>query len=212
MGPDQPQAQALAVQGDIIIAVGDDQEITALAATAIHALGDRGLDTVLDALQSVLDDGANVYRHRIEHNRLIRPDQLPRYGELGVLPVVFGEPATCGMLDGGGWSGLLDDEAPAAGLRPWFDPLRSLLDANPGLPVAWHSDVPFFALEPLTHLWTLVTRKAMREDGSKCEAPDWLVAGGVTVSEALQMMTSTARTCFIWTSRQGAYGPVSSPI
>ena len=47
-----------------------------------------------------------------------------------------------------------------------FDTIREgnpssapLLDANPGLPVAWKSDAPSnWPLEPITHLWGLVTR------------------------------------------------------
>ena len=114
---------------------------------------------------------------------------MPRYSELGAVPVVFGQPFTCAMLDGGAWSVLIPDDNPAVVLRPWFDPWRSLLDANPGLSVAWHSDFPFFALEPLTHLWSLVTRREMREDGSVCEPPDWLQEGAVSVEEGLRMMT-----------------------
>ena len=159
---------------------------------AIHALGDRGLDTALNAIEQVRTAGSRGPPARIEHNRLIRPDQLSRYSDLGVTPVVFGQPWTCSMLDGGGWSGLLIDDSPAAELRPWFDPWRALLDANPGLPVAWHSDFPFFPLEPISHLWSLVTHQELRDDGSLCAAPDWLAAGGVTVEEALRMMTINA--------------------
>ncbi|MCZ6539305.1 MAG: amidohydrolase family protein [Chloroflexi bacterium] len=160
---------------------------------AIHTLGDRAVGTALDALETVLAGGPNTFRHRMEHNRLIRPDQIPRYGDVGVVPVVFGQPYTCKTLDGGGWSGLLKDDSPAAGLRPWFDPWRSLFDNKPDLRVAWHSDGPnFFTLDPLIHLASLVTRDEFRTDGSFCEAPDWLAAGGIEVEQALRMMTINA--------------------
>jgi predicted amidohydrolase YtcJ len=43
---------------------------------AIHAVGDRGLDVALDALEMALDGQPNTYRHRIEHNLIVRPDQV----------------------------------------------------------------------------------------------------------------------------------------
>ncbi len=159
----------------------------------IHTLGDVAVETALEAIETALGGGPNTYRHRMEHNRIIRPEQLPRYGEVGAIPVVFGSPFTCHILDGGAWHQLNDENSPAVAIRPWFDPWRALLDANPGLPVAWKSDAPSnWPLEPITHLWGLVTRNELRDDGSVCEAPEWLEAGGVTVEEALTMMTINA--------------------
>lgn len=158
---------------------------------AIHALGDIAIDTVLTALETALARTPNRSRHRMEHNRYIRARQLSRYGELGAIPVVFGSPYTCRIEDGLDWSFLTDDRY--APLRSRFDPWRALLDANPGLPVAWKSDAPGnWPLEPITHLWSLVTRDEARGDGSVCDAPDWLEAGAVTVEEALEMMTLNA--------------------
>jgi predicted amidohydrolase YtcJ len=154
----------------------------------VHALGDIAVDTVLTALETALGGGPNTHRHRMDHNRYLRARQLSRYSEVGVIPVVFGSPYTCRIEDGLEWSFLADDAF--AALRPRFDPWRALLDANPGLPVAWKSDAPGIApLEPITNLWSLVTRDEVRGDGSVCEAPAWLEAGAVTVEEALEMMT-----------------------
>lgn len=175
---------------------------------ATHAVGDRAIDTVLNALEIALDGRPNTYRHRIEHSRLIRPDQRARYGEIGAIPVVFGQPPACTILDGGGWSGLNVDGSGAAALRPWLDNTRALIDANPGLVVAWKSDAPrLFPLEPLKHLWSLVTRDSQRADGSLCEAPDWLAAGGVTVEEALRMMTINAAYALFMEERIGSLLP-----
>jgi predicted amidohydrolase YtcJ len=156
---------------------------------AIHALGDRALDTVFHAVAAVRAAGIPLRRPRIEHNRIVRPDQWARYGALDAVPVVFGQPFTCQIIDGGAWSSLQNDDHWVAVARPWFDPWRALLDANPGRPVAWHSDFRFFAFAPLTHLWSLVTRRDLREDGSVCEPPAWLRTNAVTVHEALRMMT-----------------------
>ncbi len=158
---------------------------------AIHALGDIAIDTVLAALETALAGGPNVHRHRMEHNRYVRDPQLSRYGEVGAIPVVFGSPFTCQILDGLDWSFLANDQY--AALRPRLDPWRALIDANPGLRIAWKSDAPtHWPLEPISHLWSLVTRDEVRSDGSLCEAPDWLAAGAVSVDEALEMMTINA--------------------
>jgi predicted amidohydrolase YtcJ len=157
----------------------------------IHTLGDIAADSVHAALEAVFAGGPNVHRHRMDHNRYLRDWQFPRYSEVGAIPVVFGSPFTCAILDGGSWSFLMNEQY--AALRPRLDPWRALLDANPGHPVAWKSDAPTnWPLEPLLHLWGLVTRNEQRADGSLCEAPDWLSEGAIHVQEALPMMTINA--------------------
>jgi hypothetical protein len=157
----------------------------------IHALGDIAADSALQAVEDALAGGPNLRRHRIDHNRYLRPYQWPRYGEVGAIPVVFGSPFTCRIEDGGEWSFLADDAF--APFRPRFDPWRALLDANPGHRIAWKSDSPgIWPIQPILHLWGLVTRNEVRGDGSICQAPEWLAAGAVTVGEALRMMTIDA--------------------
>lgn len=174
---------------DLVAAVDDIQQRGYQA--AIHALGDIAVDTVLAALESVLGGGANSPRHRMEHDRYLHDRQLSRYSEVGAIPVVFGYPFTCQILDGGEWSFLNDD--PFEPLRPRFDRWRDLLDANPDLPIAWKSDAPRFGpIAPASNLWSLVTRDGVRSDGSLCDAPAWLEDNAVTVPDALEMMTINA--------------------
>lgn len=174
---------------DLAAAVGDVQARGYQA--AIHALGDIAIDTVLAALEVALAGAPNAPRHRMEHNRYLRDRQLDRYSEVGAIPVVFAYPFTCEILDGGTWSFL--DRPEYEPLRSRFDPWRALLDANPDLPIASKSDGPHFGpLAPMTNLWNLVTRDGIRPDGSLCDAPAWLEAGGVSPAEALEMMTINA--------------------
>ena len=186
---DNPRGLQLMTAEELAAAL---QEVQAAGyQAAIHAVGDRGVETALDAVESALDGRPNTYRHRIEHNNLIMPDQLPRYGELGVVPIIFGDTHTCQTLDGAYWSNVLLD-VPEEN-RPLFEPWRQLLDANPVLHVAFHSDAPRSGpLEPMTNLWSLVTRKSRSGDGSICDPPDWVAAGAVTVEQALRMMTVSA--------------------
>lgn len=150
---------------------------------AIHAIGDRGIEQAQKAIAAALDGRPNTPRHRIEHNSVIRPELLPRYGEIGAIPVLFGLYPTCQPFG----------PLPPPQYRTWEWPYRALLDANPHLPVAWHGDDPFFGrVRPLDDLYSLLTRNGVGEDGQICEAPHWQGQHTITAQEALPMMTVNA--------------------
>ncbi len=154
---------------------------------AFHALGDRALEQAQNAIAFALNGQPNTYRHRIEHNATIRPELLPRYSEIGIVPVIFGAYSTCIRTtdESKNFKYILGEEYGA-----WDWPWRALVDANPGLPIAWQSDYPIFPTNnPLYHLWGMVTRKEVNADGSICDPPDWVKAGALRVEEALPMMT-----------------------
>jgi predicted amidohydrolase YtcJ len=68
-----------------------------------------------------------------------------------------------------------------------------MLDANPGLKLAWSGDDPFFGrVRPLDDLYSLVTRNGIDESGQICHALAWQKQHLVTVEEALRMMTTHA--------------------
>ena len=152
---------------------------------AIHALGDRALEQAQNAIAAALNGHRNTYRHRIEHNATIRPDLMPRYTQIGIIPVIFGAYPTCVRTTGESKFKYLI--SPKYGTWDW--PWRSLVDANPKLPIAWHADYPVFGtIDPLYNLWGMVTRKAINTDGSVCNPPDWLKSGALRIGEALPMM------------------------
>ncbi|MER5179043.1 amidohydrolase [Streptomyces sp. NPDC002896] len=116
---------------------------------AAHAIGDRAVDLALDAFTRAqrVKPRAGVL-HRIEHAGVVRPDQLARFAEAGVVPVpqhnflhTFGD-------------------AMAAALGPertaWSYRLRSFLDL--GLPVPGSSDRPVAPGAPLPAIQSMVTR------------------------------------------------------
>jgi predicted amidohydrolase YtcJ len=156
---------------------------------AIHALGDRSLEVVLNAIEEALGGEKNLLRHRIEHNSTIRPDLLARYNETGAIPIIFGSYPTCIRTEGGGvYKYVLSSD-----YGEWEWPWRALMDANPGIKPAWHSDfLAFPNMSSLYHAWAMVTRKSIAEDGSICEPPDWLEAGALDIEEVLPMMTINA--------------------
>jgi len=165
---------------------------------AIHAIGDRGIEQAQNAIAAALDGRPNTPRHRIEHNSVIRPELLPRYGEIGVIPVLFGLYPACEPFG----------PPPPAEYRSWEWPYRALLDANPDLPAAWHGDDPFFGrVRPLDDLYSLVTRNGVGEDGEICEAADWQAQHTITVGEALQMMTVNAAYALFREDEVGTLAP-----
>lgn len=146
---------------------------------AIHALGDRAVEQTLNAIEFALDGQPNTPRHRIEHNATVRPDMLPRYSEIGVVALIFG-PYPCGVVN-----------RSAPEYQAWEWPWRDLLDTNPDVHFAWHSDTPWVGpVAPLLHLYSMVTPYEVATDGvTICDTPAWLTRKTLTVEEALPMMT-----------------------
>lgn len=107
---------------------------------AVHAIGDRAVDGVLDLFTGIVDEGGDAASLRMEHVSVINPQQVERFAELGVIASV--QPA------------FLASEADWLLTRlgnerlPWVYPFRSMLDA--GIPLAGSSDCP---VEPPHPLW-----------------------------------------------------------
>jgi predicted amidohydrolase YtcJ len=112
---------------------------------ATHAIGDRAIETVLDAYEQVYGDDVSSAAPRIEHAQVLREDLVSRIAELGV--VVCIQPGFA-----------VDDEhhASTALGADWPAAYRwdRLLDA--GVRVVGGSDFPIDALEPLRGLQKLV--------------------------------------------------------
>jgi predicted amidohydrolase YtcJ len=116
---------------------------------AAHAIGDDAVDLALDTFA----EAARVHprtdvRHRIEHAGLVRPDQLARFAELGVVPVP--QPRFLHAVG--------DTMAAAVGPKraDWLYRHRSFLDA--GLRVPGSSDRPVAPGAPLLGMQSMVER------------------------------------------------------
>ena len=152
---------------------------------AIHAQGDRAIEQVQNAIAFALDGKPNTPRHRIEHNVMLRPDLLPRYGQIGIVTVFFGTANTCREVNEGRMTARFGQDHLA-----WLENWRALADANPGLHMAWHGDFPSVQpLNPIMHLHSLVTRKQVDANGNVCNPPQWLADHALRTEEALRMMT-----------------------
>ncbi len=148
----------------------------------VHAIGDLAIRDVQEAYERVLGEGGNPLRHRIDHNAIPAPDLVARYGELGLIPLVFALSGSCEPDTP--WT----DFYRANGDRP-----ADIVNANPDVPVAWHGDDPWVPpMSPMLDVYSLVTRDEFAEDGSICTAPDWAASGGVSIEQAYAMTTINA--------------------
>jgi predicted amidohydrolase YtcJ len=153
---------------------------------AMHSIGDRSRDVAMHAIANALAGSPNELRHRIEHNSMVRPDQLAFYVANGIVPVGWGFQSTCNQNIGNSYFNQLPP-----GDEGWWSPWKTMLSV--GLPLAWHMDwyqaVPLDRIDTRLHLWWLVTRREIDTDGTTCEPQPAVAAERVTVRQALRMMT-----------------------
>jgi predicted amidohydrolase YtcJ len=138
---------------------------------AVHAIGDAANRAALDAFAATRDAWAPAgLRHRIEHAQLLAPEDVPRFGELGVAASVqFSHAPSDRDLADRLWEG-----------RPGAYAYRSLLDA--GALLANGSDAPVEELDPLAGIVAGVLR-------TLDEQPPWRPEQAVTVEQALRAAT-----------------------
>jgi predicted amidohydrolase YtcJ len=115
----------------------------------IHAQGDRGIETVLDAYAAVLAGAhGNPRRHRIEHGGAMYPPMIARAAELGI--VVASQPGFLSTL-GDGFAAAFPDRGDQ--LYPFASWRRA------GITVAGSSDAPVITADPLTGIQDAVLRR-----------------------------------------------------
>ncbi|MCD6263654.1 amidohydrolase [Candidatus Bathyarchaeota archaeon] len=115
---------------------------------AIHAIGDRGIEEALNALEAALEEEPREdHRHRIEHCEVLTEDQIARIKRLGVIASM--QPNFVGEWSQPG--GMYEERLGPVRLRR-NNPYRRLLDE--GIKVSFGSDcMPF---HPLYGLWSAV--------------------------------------------------------
>jgi predicted amidohydrolase YtcJ len=140
---------------------------------AIHAIGDRGIDMVLDAYEQALTTYPRAdHRHRIEHCGICRPDIIERIARMGVVPVT--QPVFI-LEYGDGFIRHLGLER----IQLTY-PFRSFLER--GVKLVFSSDCPVSAFAPLKSMQAAVTERT----GS---GASYALEEAVTVEEALEMFT-----------------------
>jgi len=143
----------------------------------IHAIGDRGVHMVLNAYEKAAQvNGTRNRRHRIEHAQLIKPADIPRFGQLGVVPSMQQTHATTDMRFAETRVGF--DRSKTA--YAW----RSLLDT--GATLAFGTDWSVEPLDPMRGVFSSTTRTNIQRMEPK---EGWFPEQKLTMWESLYYYT-----------------------
>ena len=144
---------------------------------AVHAIGDRTNRLALDGIEEVLGRIPTPdHRTRIEHAQIVRPQDVGRFAELGIIASV--QPAQCTSDIAMSDVRLGPERTPNA--YAW----RSLLDA--GTTIVGGSDAPVESANPLWGIYSAVTR----QDHQGQPADGWGPGQRMTRGEALAAYTT----------------------
>jgi predicted amidohydrolase YtcJ len=119
----------------------------------IHATGDRGIRTALDAIEHAQRvNGRRDSRHQVIHDECLSPQDIPRYHGSGIVACM--QPRHCAPDITGQWAAAV---GPERSKYAW--PFRSLRDS--GAVLAFGSDWNVAEMDPLIGIYTALTRKGL---------------------------------------------------
>ena len=145
----------------------------------VHAIGDRAIRIQLDNYARVeKENGAKDRRFRIEHAQHIAPEDIPRFGTLGVIASM--QPYH--EMDDGRWAEPIIGHERSKTTYAF----KSILDA--GARLAFGSDWSVAPPTPLEGIYGAVTRETL--DGK--HPGGWIPEQKITVEDALRAYTSGA--------------------
>lgn len=143
---------------------------------SIHAIGDRANHLLLDYFEQVIkENGPRDRRFRTEHAQHLRPDDVPRFGRLGVIASMQPYHA----VDDARWA---EKRIGRERIKTTYA-FRALLDA--GATLAFGSDWFVAPLSPLLGIHAAVTRSSL--DGKNPNG--WVPEQKITVEEAVRAYT-----------------------
>jgi predicted amidohydrolase YtcJ len=143
---------------------------------AVHAIGDRANALLLAIYDSVARvHGTRDRRFRDEHAQHLRPQEIPLFGALRVVPSMQPYHA----IDDGRW---LEKRIGPVRIRTTYA-FRSLIGAD--APLAFGSDWTVAPLDPLLGVYAAVTRRTL--DGK--HPGGWVPDQKITIGEALRAYT-----------------------
>jgi predicted amidohydrolase YtcJ len=174
---DEPGTAGLVVTDTLLLQQWIDGADAAGLHIAVHAIGERANDWLLDAYAAAAQrNGPRDRRFRIEHAQHLSASAIPRFAALGVLPSMQPYHA----IDDGRWAGKRI--GPERIQRTYA--FRSLIDSGAGL--MFGSDWTVAPIDPLLGIYGAVTRRTI--DGAN---PDgWVPREKITVEEALRAYTA----------------------
>ncbi len=176
---DQPGHRGLLLLEEDVLA--DTMRRAAAAGFQVntHAIGDRANRLVLDVLEQMRAEGSDSgLRHRVEHAQVLRPQDLQRFAELGVIASIQPTHATSDM-------NMAVDRLGDARLGAAYA-WQSLLAS--GAQLAGGSDFPVEQPNPFHGLYSAVTR----QDQAGEPPGGWLPGQKMTREAALALFTEGA--------------------
>jgi predicted amidohydrolase YtcJ len=148
----------------------------------IHAIGDRAVRESLDAFEAARQaNGRTTNRHHIAHLEVIRPEDIPRFRELGV---------TANFTSYWAYADPYITDLTLPFIQPelarWLYPIGSLV--RDGAVVVSGSDWAVSSANPFLQLETAVTRKDPLADEDEAFIPE----ERITLDDAVAMLTINA--------------------
>ena len=161
---------------------------------AIHAIGDRANHSMLTLLEHLPKvNGLRERRHRIEHAQHLRPRDVPRFSQAGIIASM--QPYH--LADDGCWA---EKRLGAERCRLAYA-FRSLLDA--GATLAFGSDWPVAPLDPIPGIAAAVTRQTLDARNPN----GWFPEQRITVEETIRAYTVGAAYAEFQESVKGTIAP-----
>lgn len=157
---------------------------------AVHAIGDRANHVLLGWYEELPAWRRRVIRPRIEHAQHLTAEDIPRFGELGVIPSM--QPLH--KADDGRYA---EQRLGPERIQTSYT-FRSLLET--GADLAFGSDWPVVSADPFLGIHAAVTAKTR---AGETFVPDQ----SITVQQALRCYTSRAAFCLRNEHRTGAIKP-----
>jgi len=142
---------------------------------AVHAIGDRANDFILNVFEEAEKKKSADHRFRVEHAQHLTQQAILRFAELKVIPSMQPYHA----IDDGRWAYKRLDDARLKGTYAF----RSLLDTKANL--TFGSDWSVAPLKPLEGIYAAVTRRTLDDKNPN----GWYPEQKISVEEALKCYT-----------------------
>jgi predicted amidohydrolase YtcJ len=154
---------------------------------AVHANGDRAIQTVIEAFQTAAAGGRRDARHRVEHLQMASAVQFKELAAIEAAGSIFANHVYY-------WGDRHRDVFLGAERAARIDPLADAV--REGLHFGLHSDCPITPMDPLRTLWTAVTRQT---SSGETLGPDQRLTPG----QALHALTADSAWLVHAESRRG---------
>lgn len=142
---------------------------------AVHAIGDRANDFILNIFEEAEKKNSKDHRFRVEHAQHLTQSAIPRFAQLKVIPSMQPYHA----IDDGRWAYKRLDDSRLKGTYSF----KSLLDAKANL--TFGSDWMVAPLKPLEGIYAAVTRRTLDDKNPH----GWYPEQKISVEQALKCYT-----------------------